>query len=220
MGPLDVVLAKAALCEALERTWSARSAPERVQKILRCADERDLEAAYRELGLEMMERGRRAGAAEFVEIWKSAISGAAGAEADEDVEGAPKGGLASGLAKGIGKAFARSEERGTTTSELAAGASTEGGGPATSWGDEDSSVVGASPAGLSIELAKAELAAIARSRLGPRADKIVDLIEESTDPGMLSLAVGEAQRKLVKAGMPRLAAKMAKKWQELRWRVS
>ena len=111
MGPLDVVLAKAAFCEALERAWSERSAPERVQKILRCADERDLEAAYKELGLEMMGRGRRTGANEFVEIWRVAGSGAAGARVEEDEDAVVKNGLASGLAKGIGKAFARTVNR-------------------------------------------------------------------------------------------------------------
>ena len=93
-------------------------------------------------------------------------------------------------------------------------------GPPTDWVGGEEAEGSLSPESLSIELAKAELAAVARSRLGARADKMVDRIEESTDPGMLSLAVGEAQRKLIKAGMPRLAAKMAKKWQDLRWRVN
>lgn len=215
MGPLGLVLTKNALCLVLEKHWSPGKAPERVERVLGCSDERELEAAYKELGVEMMDRNRRAGAKELVEAWRGARAAAPelASREDEDDEAAGGGArIARGIAKNLGRAFSRQAQEGGLPSGPGDHA-----GPVTDWGQEEPAA--AAPGALDFEVAKAEMSAVVRSRLGSQAEKIVLGVEQASDPGMLGLAVGQAQRQLVGAGMPRLAAKMAKKWQTLRPRL-
>lgn len=227
MGPLDMVLAKDALCEVLERRWGAKAAT-RTAQVLRCSEACELERVFKGLGMEMMEEGHKEGAREWVATWRArSVLKSAGDQwkspsDEEEEEEAPKASIAAGIAKGFGKAFSKSEA--STTDDIASAHTNDHQGSVTEWQGEDELSVAAKrlfAAGkVSIELAKAELSAVARSKLGHRADRIVDMIESANAIERLELAVGVSQRKLVRAGMPRLAAKMAKKWLEMRGRVA
>lgn len=230
MGPLDMVLAKDALCSALEKHWGMPGAGPRTQRVLRCAGAVELEESFKELGLELMEAGKKEAGWEFARVWKRFSGGAqaqpvpsdsqgADEEEDEEVEGVAK---PKGWSLGLGKAFAKHEM--STTDELVAGDSPDHLGPVTHWqGPEEMSSAAKrifANGGIGLPLAKAELSAVVRARMGGKATKIVERIEQAAGATELALAVGEAQRKLVRAKMPRLAAKVAKKWQELAGRVA
>lgn len=234
MGPLDMVLAKEELCEVIERQWGAFQSITRVHKILTCGDERELEDEFKRLGMEMMEAGKREGGWEFAKIWKKRKDkaqeekNASGSthyalDDEDDDDATPKPSLAKGLAMGFGKAFSRAGK--STTDDLAsAGAKTlDHAGAVTEWQGEDELTAAAkrmfANGRIGLALAKAEMAAIVSSKLGGKAGKLVERIQEAGSESDLALAVGEAQRKLVKAAMPRLAAKLAKKWLEIKGRI-
>lgn len=234
MGPLDMVLAKDDLCEVIERQWGAFQSIMRVNKILACGDERELEDEFKRLGLELMEAGKREAGWEFAKAWKRrkekvqediARSGSThyALDDDDDDDAPSKPSLAKGLAMGLGKAFSRAGK--STTDDLAsAGAKTlDNAGAVTEWQGEDELTAAAkrmfANGRIGLALAKAEMAAIVSSKLGGKAGKLVERIQESRTESELALAVGEAQRKLVKAAMPRLAAKLAKKWLEIKGRI-
>lgn len=235
MGPLEMVLAKDELCAAVERALGeARSAPG-VAALLRAGNERELDAAYKEVGLSLMESGKRKEAREFVEVWRrrtSSEASRAGAvpvktqyNLEDDEEGEPEvPSLAKGLglAMGLGKAFGK-PNRGSTTDELAAANTGDHGGAVTEWqGEDEMTAMARRMSGskmVALELAKAELVAVVKSKLGAKGSKIVDKMNKADSADGLQLAAGEAQRKLVRGGMPRLAAKLAKKWIEFHGRI-
>lgn len=234
MGPLDMVLAKDALCEALERQWGQPAAAAKTRRILSAGSHEELELAFKDLGMELMTAGRNEAGWEFAKIWKGFIQGGGAApipapssidrlDDDDDVEAEGEDGAgrrSKGWSLGLGKGKAKIRAEGSTTDELASAATVDHLGPVTEWQEESESSKRIFAHGrVGLALAKAELAAIVRSKLGSKGSKIVDRVEASTVEDELALAVGEAQRKLVHAGMPRLAAKMAKKWLELRGRI-
>jgi hypothetical protein len=227
MGPLELVVAKDRLCDALEKIWGHPGAVGRCHKALSAATGAELEAVVAGLGMELMDAGRLEAGWEFAKTWKALAASGAGPRSPEDedeaeeAEGpAPK----SAWSLGLGKAFSKhglSHEL-STSDELAGASTGDHQGAVTEWsGEEDSAVAkrGFARGKVGLPLAKAELAAVARSKLGSKATKIVARVEQALDAGQLALSVGEAQRKLVRAGLPRLAAKMAKKWLDLRGRL-
>jgi hypothetical protein len=228
MGPLEMVLTKQELCEVIEKHWGPFQSITRVHKILACGDERELEAEFKRLGLELMEVGKREAGWEFAKIWKSSKEkeqdspAARGAtqyalDDEEEEDTTPKPSLAKELAKGLSKAFARAGNS-TTDGLASAGAKTvDNAGAVTEWQDVDEVPEDGRRIGLG--LAKAEMGAIVSSKLGVKGAKVVERIQESRSASELALAIGEAQRKLVKAAMPRLAGKLAKKWLEIKGRI-
>ena len=222
MGPLEMVLAKDRLCEALEKLWGHPGALGRIQKVLSVGTGEELEARAGELGMELMDAGRLEEGWEFARAWKAAKGQPSQAPSeDEDDEDEDEGASRKGAwSLGLGKAFGKHDL--STTDELAAASTGDHAGAVTEWSGEEESPLAKrvfANGKVGLPLAKAEMSAVARSRLGARANKIVARVEQAGDPRQLALAVGEAQRKLVKAGLPRLAAKMAKKWLDLRGKL-
>ena len=234
MGPLDMVLAKDALSEILEKSWGD-DLGSRVTTILAAGTEKELESAFKVLGLELMESSQKKNAWEFARIWKTyqngveasvpikPIKGLAALDDDEDDEPIIKQSLAQGLAKGIGKAFAKSSKSTTEQLGLLALETSDNAGSVTHWQGEEELTAASKRMVISgkvgIALAKAELVAIVKSKLGSKANKLVERIDLASKEKDLAIAVGEAQRRLVRASMPRLAAKLAKKWLELQGKI-
>lgn len=230
-----MVLAKDELCSAVERAMGEERAGAEVASILRSGNERELDAAYKKVGLGLMEAGKRGSARELVEVWRRRTEEGAAVsiepktkyslededEEDQEVE-IPSLAKGLGLAMGLGKAFGKGP-RASTTDGLAAANTGDHSGAVTKWQGEDELTAMArrlsSGKTVALELAKAELVAVVRSKLGSKGSKIVEKIHRSAEAQGLQLAVGEAQRKLVRAGMPRLAAKLAKKWIEFHGHV-
>jgi hypothetical protein len=235
VGPLEMVLAKDQLCAVVEKTFGASHSGLDVASLLRAGNERELEASYKAVGLRMMEAGKREGARELVASWmrltmpaEPSAGPASGKtqynleDDDEEEPEVPSLAKGLGLAMGLGKAFGR-PHKSSTTDELAAANTDDHAGAVTEWQGEDELTAMARRMShgkmVVLELAKAELVAVVKSKLGAKGAKIVEKMERSKTSEALQLAVGEAQRKLVKAGLPRMAAKLAKKWSEFDGRI-